>query len=179
VSARIASPTSTVWAVRTDGHTVLTAARQYCEGSDRTSAEDKVTNKIDDLGGKAEEAAGKVTGDDSTRTKQRSIRRTKSSLKDAGEKVKRRVQELTPPRHNTSHRRDRWPRDDMCCEATGARKAQMPAADLSRRRATAQPALAKPTTASGIVHRRRLPRAELQDETNSLLGASWLAIGIC
>ena len=60
-----------------------------------------------------------------------------------------------------------------------AQQAQMPAADWPRRCATAQPVPAKPTKASGIVHRRRLPRAELQDDTNSLLGASWLAIGIC
>jgi uncharacterized protein YjbJ (UPF0337 family) len=41
-------------------------------------AEDKASNKIDDIGGKAKEALGKVTGD----------KDTKSSLKDAGEKVK-------------------------------------------------------------------------------------------
>ena len=84
-------------------------------------------------------------------------------------------------RRSSSRRigRIRWPRDDVVCEATGVRKAQMPVADLSRRCAPAQPAPAKPTKASGIVHVRRLPRAELQDETNSLLGASWLAMGIC
>jgi uncharacterized protein YjbJ (UPF0337 family) len=51
------------------------------------SAEDKVSNKIDDLGGKAKEAAGKVTGDDSTKNEGK-IDQAKSSLKDAGEKVK-------------------------------------------------------------------------------------------
>jgi uncharacterized protein YjbJ (UPF0337 family) len=83
VSAR----TSTVWAARTDGYTVLTAARQHCEGGDGMSAEDKVSNKVDDLGGKAKEAAGKVTGDDSTKNEGK-IDQAKSSLKDAGEKVK-------------------------------------------------------------------------------------------
>jgi uncharacterized protein YjbJ (UPF0337 family) len=51
------------------------------------SAEDKVSNKIDDLGGKAKEAVGKVTGDDSTKNEGK-IDQAKSSLKDAGEKVK-------------------------------------------------------------------------------------------
>ena len=51
------------------------------------SAEDKVSNKIDDLGGKAKEAAGKVTSDDSTKNEGK-IDQAKSSLKDAGEKVK-------------------------------------------------------------------------------------------
>ena len=30
------------------------------------SAEDKLSNKIDDMGGKAKEAAGRLTGDDGT-----------------------------------------------------------------------------------------------------------------
>lgn len=51
------------------------------------SAEDKVSNKIDDLGGKAKEAAGKVAGDDNTKNEGK-IDQAKSSLKDAGEKVK-------------------------------------------------------------------------------------------
>jgi uncharacterized protein YjbJ (UPF0337 family) len=51
------------------------------------SAEDKLSNKIDDLGGKAKEAAGKATGDDSTKNEGK-IDQAKSSLKDAGEKVK-------------------------------------------------------------------------------------------
>ena len=51
------------------------------------SAEDKVSNKIDDLGGEAKEAVGKVTGDDSTKNEGK-IDQAKSSLKDAGEKVK-------------------------------------------------------------------------------------------
>ena len=33
----------------------------------RMSAEDKLSNKIDDMGGKAKEAAGRLTGDDSTK----------------------------------------------------------------------------------------------------------------
>jgi uncharacterized protein YjbJ (UPF0337 family) len=51
------------------------------------SAEDKIKNKIEDLGGQAKEAVGKVTGDDSTKNEGRADQ-AKSSLKDAGEKVK-------------------------------------------------------------------------------------------
>jgi uncharacterized protein YjbJ (UPF0337 family) len=51
------------------------------------SAEDKVKNKIEDLGGKAKEAVGKATGDHDTRDEGRADQ-AKSSLKDAGEKVK-------------------------------------------------------------------------------------------
>ena len=50
-------------------------------------AHDKVSNKIDDVGGKAKEAVGKATGDDHTRTEGK-LDQAKSSLKDAGEKVK-------------------------------------------------------------------------------------------
>lgn len=50
-------------------------------------ADDKASNKIDDLGGKAKEAVGKVTGDDSTKNEGK-LDQAKSSLKDAGEKVK-------------------------------------------------------------------------------------------
>jgi uncharacterized protein YjbJ (UPF0337 family) len=50
-------------------------------------AHDKVSNKIDDVGGKAKEAVGKVTGDHSTESEGK-IDQAKSSLKDAGEKVK-------------------------------------------------------------------------------------------
>ena len=50
-------------------------------------AEDKISNKIDDLGGKAKEATGNVTGDDSTKNEGK-LDQAKSSLKDAGEKVK-------------------------------------------------------------------------------------------
>ncbi len=51
------------------------------------SAEDKIKNKIEDLGGKATEAVGKVTGDHATKNEGRGDQ-AKSSLKDAGEKVK-------------------------------------------------------------------------------------------
>ena len=51
------------------------------------SAHDKVSNKIDDVGGKAKEAVGKATGDRSTENEGK-IDQAKSSLKDAGEKVK-------------------------------------------------------------------------------------------
>jgi uncharacterized protein YjbJ (UPF0337 family) len=51
------------------------------------SAQDKIKNKIDDLGGRAKEAVGRATGDDDTRAEGRADQ-AKSSLKDAGEKVK-------------------------------------------------------------------------------------------
>jgi uncharacterized protein YjbJ (UPF0337 family) len=50
-------------------------------------AHDKVSNKIDDVAGKAKEAIGRVTGDDDTRVEGK-LDQAKSSLKDAGEKVK-------------------------------------------------------------------------------------------
>jgi uncharacterized protein YjbJ (UPF0337 family) len=50
-------------------------------------AGDKASNKIDDMGGKAKEAAGKVTGDRGTENEGK-VDQAKSSLKDAGEKVK-------------------------------------------------------------------------------------------
>ena len=50
-------------------------------------AEDKASNKIDDLGGKAKEGLGKVTGDKSTQNEGK-FDQAKSSLKDAGEKAK-------------------------------------------------------------------------------------------
>ena len=51
------------------------------------SGMDKAKNKAQDLGGKAKEAAGKVTGDKDTKNEGRADQ-AKSSLKDAGEKVK-------------------------------------------------------------------------------------------
>jgi uncharacterized protein YjbJ (UPF0337 family) len=53
----------------------------------RMGAHDKVSNKIDDVAGKAKEAVGKTTGDRSTENEGK-IDQAKSSLKDAGEKVK-------------------------------------------------------------------------------------------
>jgi uncharacterized protein YjbJ (UPF0337 family) len=50
-------------------------------------AKDKASNKIDDLGGKAKEAVGNVTGDKDTKNEGK-LDQAKSSLKDAGEKVK-------------------------------------------------------------------------------------------
>lgn len=50
-------------------------------------ADDKASNKMDDLGGKAKEGFGKVTGDKDTENEGK-IDQAKSSLKDAGEKVK-------------------------------------------------------------------------------------------
>ncbi|WP_156689161.1 CsbD family protein [Mycobacterium sp. Marseille-P9652] len=51
------------------------------------STEDKIKNKIQDVGGKAKEAVGKATGDHDTKNEGRADQ-SKSSLKDAGEKVK-------------------------------------------------------------------------------------------
>ena len=48
---------------------------------------DKASNKIDDLGGKAKEAAGKVTGDKNTENEGK-VDQAKANLKDAGEKIK-------------------------------------------------------------------------------------------
>jgi uncharacterized protein YjbJ (UPF0337 family) len=50
-------------------------------------AHDKVSNKIDDVAGKTKEAVGKATGDRGTENEGK-IDQAKSSLKDAGEKVK-------------------------------------------------------------------------------------------
>ncbi len=50
-------------------------------------ADDKASNKIDDLGGKAKEGLGKVIGDKDTQNEGK-VDQAKSSLKDAGEKVK-------------------------------------------------------------------------------------------
>ena len=51
------------------------------------STEDKIKNKIEDLGGKAKKAVGKATKDRDTRNEGRADQ-AKSNLKDAGEKVK-------------------------------------------------------------------------------------------
>ncbi|WP_375484533.1 CsbD family protein, partial [uncultured Mycobacterium sp.] len=51
------------------------------------SGTDKAKNKAQDIGGKAKEAVGKVTGDKGTRDEGKSDQ-AKSSVKDAGEKVK-------------------------------------------------------------------------------------------
>lgn len=56
-------------------------------GDDIVSATDKAKNKAQNLGGKAKEAVGNVTGDAETRDKGRGDQ-AKSNLKDAGEKVK-------------------------------------------------------------------------------------------
>ncbi|MCG7594634.1 CsbD family protein [Mycobacterium sp. C3-094] len=50
-------------------------------------AEDKASNKIDDLGGKAKEGLGKVTGDKDTENEGK-LDQAKSSVKDAVENVK-------------------------------------------------------------------------------------------
>ena len=51
------------------------------------SGVDKAKNKLQELGGKAKESVGKVTGDKSTENEGKRDQ-TKSNLKDAGEKVK-------------------------------------------------------------------------------------------
>jgi uncharacterized protein YjbJ (UPF0337 family) len=51
------------------------------------SGTDKAKNKIEELGGKAKEAIGKVTGDTSTENEGRRDQ-TRANLKDAGEKIK-------------------------------------------------------------------------------------------
>jgi len=51
------------------------------------SGTDKAKNKAQDLGGKAKEAVGKVTGDKDTKNEGKGDQ-AKSSLKGAGEKVK-------------------------------------------------------------------------------------------
>ena len=51
------------------------------------SGTDKAKNKVEQLGGKAKEALGNVTGDARTRDEGRGDQ-AKSNLKDAGEKVK-------------------------------------------------------------------------------------------
>jgi uncharacterized protein YjbJ (UPF0337 family) len=50
-------------------------------------AGDKISNKIDNLGGKAKEAVGRATGDKSTKNEGK-LDQAEASLKDAGEKVK-------------------------------------------------------------------------------------------
>src|SRR6476619_3414879 len=59
----------------------------FTQGVSVVSGTDKANNKIQDLGGKAKEAVGKVTGDKSTENEGKGDQ-AKSSLKDAGEKVK-------------------------------------------------------------------------------------------
>ena len=50
-------------------------------------AEDKISNKIEDLAGKAKEGVGKATGDKSTENEGK-FDQAKANIKDAGEKVK-------------------------------------------------------------------------------------------
>jgi uncharacterized protein YjbJ (UPF0337 family) len=51
------------------------------------STEDKISNKIEDVGGKAKEGLGRATGDRSTENEGKADQ-SKADLKDAGEKVK-------------------------------------------------------------------------------------------
>jgi uncharacterized protein YjbJ (UPF0337 family) len=65
------------------GHT----ADPHEVGADTVSARDKAKNKAQELGGKAKEAAGRVTGDRRTEVRGKDDQ-TKSHLKGAGEKIK-------------------------------------------------------------------------------------------
>jgi uncharacterized protein YjbJ (UPF0337 family) len=56
-------------------------------GADTVSGEDKAKNKGQELGGKAKEAVGKVTGDKGLQ-RQGKGDQAKANLKGAGEKVK-------------------------------------------------------------------------------------------
>jgi uncharacterized protein YjbJ (UPF0337 family) len=56
-------------------------------GGRHVSGTDKAKNKAQDLGGRAKEAVGKVTGDKGTQRRGKGDQ-AKSNLKDAGEKVK-------------------------------------------------------------------------------------------
>jgi uncharacterized protein YjbJ (UPF0337 family) len=51
------------------------------------STEDKAKNKVEEMGGKAKEGVGKVTGDQSLENQGRADQ-SKADLKNAGEKVK-------------------------------------------------------------------------------------------
>lgn len=51
------------------------------------SAVDKAKNKLEELGGKAKEVIGKITGDKSTENEGKGDQ-VEANLKDAGEKVK-------------------------------------------------------------------------------------------
>jgi uncharacterized protein YjbJ (UPF0337 family) len=50
-------------------------------------ANDKISNKLDDMADKAKEGVGRATGDKDTENEGK-VDQAKSSLKDAGEKVK-------------------------------------------------------------------------------------------
>lgn len=51
------------------------------------SGVDKAKNKLEELGGRAKEAIGRVTGDRSTENEGK-VDQAKANLKDAGEKIK-------------------------------------------------------------------------------------------
>ncbi len=51
------------------------------------SGVDKAKNKVEDIGGQAKEAAGRISGDKSTENEGKADQ-AKAGLKDAGEKVK-------------------------------------------------------------------------------------------
>ena len=79
---------SDVWPRGIPSHKAhLRAATQTNRKGRIMGAEDKASNKIDDVGGKAKEALGKVTGDKDTENEGK-VDQAKASLKDAGEKIK-------------------------------------------------------------------------------------------
>jgi uncharacterized protein YjbJ (UPF0337 family) len=65
------------------GSRLVSGNRMECS----MSGTDKANNKIEDLGGKAKEGLGRVTGDRDTEAEGKADQK-KSSLKDAGEKIK-------------------------------------------------------------------------------------------
>jgi uncharacterized protein YjbJ (UPF0337 family) len=72
------------WGIR------LTGDKRRTDGKsrrDHMGATDKAKNKLDDIGGKAKEKLGQVTGDTGTENEGKADQ-VKSNLKDAGEKVK-------------------------------------------------------------------------------------------
>ena len=73
--------------VPTGGTHSATVVRLSRDRSNTVSGVDKAKNKAQNLGGKAKEAVGKVTGDTSTENEGKGDQ-AKSNLKDAGEKVK-------------------------------------------------------------------------------------------
>jgi uncharacterized protein YjbJ (UPF0337 family) len=81
---------SHIWFDRLPGRVAKfprSSKKQMTRELKRMGTHDKVSNKIDDVAGKAKEAVGRATGDDDTRAEGK-LDQAKSSLKDAGEKVK-------------------------------------------------------------------------------------------
>ena len=67
------------------------------------SMPDKINNKTDDLGGKAKEAAGKVTGDEELAQRGRDDQ-AKAAVKDAVDDVKKSVRDAADKVKNALHK---------------------------------------------------------------------------